>query len=177
MVYNRISKIADQGEIMELWDLYDKDRKPLGRTHERGSTFADGEYYVCAEVWVINSKGEMLSTKRHPDKKAGNLWEFPGGGTLAGETTVQSAVRELKEETGIITAESDLKLLATYAHKNYFQDIYILRKDISIEEIVLQPEETVDAKWADDSEIMKMIISGEFVYSVGLRYKMYKEKL
>lgn len=122
MVYNRISKIADQGEIMELW-------------------------------------------------------EFAGGGTLAGETTVQSAVRELKEETGIITSESDLKLIATYAHKNYFQDIYILRKDIPIEEIVLQPEEAVDAKWADDSEIMKMIDSGEFVYSVGLRYKMYKEKL
>ena len=21
---------------MELWDLYDKDRRPLGRTHQRG---------------------------------------------------------------------------------------------------------------------------------------------
>ena len=27
------------------------------------------------------------------------LWEFAGGGTLTGETTKQSAVRELKEET------------------------------------------------------------------------------
>ena len=31
---------------MELWDLYDKDRKPLNRTHVRGEAFAEGEYYV-----------------------------------------------------------------------------------------------------------------------------------
>lgn len=82
---------------MEYWDLYDKDRKPLGRTHLRGDVFNEGEYYVCCEVWVINSEGKLLTTKRHPDKKAGNLWEFVGGGTLAGETTKQSAVLQPDE--------------------------------------------------------------------------------
>ena len=75
---------------MELWDLYDSQRNPLNKTHERGQPFAEGEFYVCAEIWVKNSEGNFLITKRHPDKKAGNLWEFSGGGTLAGETTKQS---------------------------------------------------------------------------------------
>ena len=37
---------------MEYWDLYDADRKPLGRTHLRGDKFADGEYYICCEIWI-----------------------------------------------------------------------------------------------------------------------------
>ena len=159
---------------MEYWDLYDSERRPLGRTHLRGDKFEDGEYYVCCEIWVINSEGSFLTPKRHPDKKAGNQWEFVGGGTLAGETTIQSAVRELSEETGIALSENELKLLTTYAHKNYFQDIYLLKKDIAIEDIVLQPDEAVDVKWASDEEIQRMIDSEEFVYSVGKRYGMFK---
>ena len=142
---------------MELWDLYDKDRKPLNRTHVRGEAFAEGEYYVSCEIWVRNSKGEFLITKRHPDKKAGNLWEFAGGGTLAGETTTQSAVRELKEETGIQSQESELQLFATYQHKNYFLDLFLLNKDVEISDIVLQPGETIDAKWASEETILQMI--------------------
>ena len=160
---------------MELWDLYDKDRKPLNRTHVRGEAFAEGEYYVSCEIWVRNSKGEFLITKRHPDKKAGNLWEFAGGGTLAGETTTQSAVRELKEETGIQSQESELQLFATYQHKNYFLDLFLLNKDLEISDIVLQPGETIDAKWASEETILQMIDNEEFVYSVSLRFKTYKD--
>ena len=162
---------------MELWDLYDKDRKPLNRTHVRGEAFAEGEYYVSCEIWVRNSKGEFLITKRHPDKKAGNLWEFAGGGTLAGETTTQSAVRELKEETGIQSQESELQLFATYQHKNYFLDLFLLNKNVEISDIVLQPGETIDAKWASEETILQMIDNEEFVYSVSLRFKTYKDSL
>ena len=160
---------------MEYWDLYDSERKPLNRVHARGEAFAEGEYYVCAEVWVKNSKGQFLITKRHPDKKAGNLWEFSGGGTLAGESTLQSAVRELKEETGINAGEQELRLFATYQRKNYFLDLFLLTKDVDITDIVLQPGETVDAKWATADEIQHMIANEELVHSVGVRFEMYRD--
>jgi 8-oxo-dGTP diphosphatase len=67
---------------LEIWDLYDANRQPLGRTIVRGESLADGEYYICGEIWVMNSAGQFLITKRHPDKKAGNLWEFVGGRNL-----------------------------------------------------------------------------------------------
>ena len=160
---------------MEYWDLYDSERKPLNRIHARGEAFAEGEYYVCAEVWVKNPKGQFMITKRHPDKKAGNLWEFTGGGTLAGENTLQSAVRELKEETGIDAEESDLCLFATYQRKNYFLDLFLLCRDAALSDIVLQPGETVDARWASAEEIKQMIENEEFVHSVGVRFQMYKD--
>ena len=160
---------------MELWDLYDSERKPMNKTHVRGEPFAEGEYYICAEIWVKNSDGQFLITKRHPDKKAGNQWEFVGGGTLAGETTTQSAIRELEEETGIKANESELKLFATYQKKNYFQDLFLFHKDVDIKDIVLDPQEAIDVKWATSEQIQQMITAQEFVYSVGVRFGLYKD--
>ncbi len=161
----------------EYWDLYDENRNLLGRTIKRGDAFGEGEYHVACEMWVRGTDEKFLVTKRHPNKKAGGLWEFTGGGVLAGESSKQAAVRELKEEIGVAVEESDLKLLETYQHKNYFMDIFVVEKDVKLEDLVLQPEEVVDAKWVSAEELSEMIEAGEVVYSVGLRYKQYQELL
>ena len=157
----------------EYWDLYDENRNLLGRTIKRGDAFAEGEYYACCEIWIQNSKGELLMTQRHPDKKAGGLWEFTGGGVLAGETTRQAAVRELYEELGICVEERELSLLAVYQQRNYFMDIFVLRKDLKTDSLVLQPEEVVDAKWVSHEEVLCMKEERQTVWSVGLRYEKY----
>ena len=163
--------------MAEYWDLYDADRNPLGRTIKRGDAFAEGEFYVCCEVWMQNSEGKLLITQRHPDKKAGSLWEFTGGGVLAGETTKRAAVRELDEELGISIKEAELSLLEVYQHKNYFMDIFVIRKDMDPKTLALQPDEVVDAKWVSQEELLQMIEEKQVVWSVGLRYGMYSEKL
>ena len=163
--------------MAEYWDLYDANRNPIGRTIKRGDAFAEGEYYVCCEVWMQNSEGKLLMTQRHPDKKAGGLWEFTGGGVLAGETTKQAAVRELEEELGVLAGEEELSLLDVYQHKNYFMDIFVIKKDMNPKTLVLQPEEVVDAKWVSHEELLQMIEEKQVVWSVGLRSGMYGEKL
>ena len=163
--------------MAEYWDLYDANRNPLGRTIKRGEAFAEGEYYVCCEVWTQNSEGKLLMTQRHPDKKAGGLWEFTGGGVLAGETTKQAAVRELMEELDVLAEESELSLLEVYQHKNYFMDIFVIKRDVDTASLKLQPEEVVDAKWVSREELLQMIEEKQVVWSVGLRYGMYGEKL
>ena len=159
--------------MAEYWDLFDANRNPLGRTIKRGDAFAEGGYYVCCEIWVQNSKGQFLMTQRHPDKKAGGLWEFTGGGVLAGETTKQAAVRELNEELGITIEENELELLDVYQQKNYFMDIFVLRRELDIEALALQPEEVVDAKWVSQDEMLKMKEEKQIVWSVGSRYEKY----
>ena len=161
----------------EYWDIYDKDRVFQNRTIRRGDAFQPGEYYVCCEVWLRNANGEMLMTQRHPDKKAGGLWEFVGGGVLAGETTAQAALREVEEETGIVLTEDELSLLFVHQQKNYFMDIYLVKKDVSIQDLTLDPKETVDAKWVSDEELQKMMEEQKVVYSVGQRYAQLRGKL
>lgn len=163
--------------MTEYWDVYDKNRVFQNRTIRRGDTFADDEYYVSCEVWFQNSKGEMLATLRHPNKKAGGLWEFVGGGVLAGETTAQATVREVKEEIGLNITEAELTYLHEYKQKNYFMDIYLVKKDIDINNLVLDKNETISAKWVAKEELQKMIDNREIVRSVALRYNLLKNKL
>ena len=161
----------------EYWDIYDKNRSFQNRTIKRGDPFKEGEYYICCEVWLLNSKGEMLITQRHPSKKAGGLWEFVGGGVLAGETTAQAAAREVKEEIGIALTESELSLLHVYKQRNYFMDIYIVKKDVNIRDIVLDKNETIDAKWVSKEELQTMIEQQKLVRSVAQRFEMLEDKL
>lgn len=48
---------------------------------------------------VVGSEGILLARR---DKAPGTgLWSIPGGGVELGETQIQSAIREVKEETGV----------------------------------------------------------------------------
>ena len=161
----------------EYWDIYDENRIFQNRTIRRGDTFAEGEYYVCCEIWLQNSKGELLITQRHPDKKAGGLWEFVGGGVFAGETTSQAAVREVKEEIGVTLTENELSLLSVYKHRNYFMDIFLVRKDVEIKSIVLNESETINAKWISKEELQVMIEGQKVVRSVAQRFAFLSNKL
>ncbi len=163
--------------MAEYWDVYNANRELTGKTIKRGDPFGEDEYYVCCEVWIVNSKNQMLVTQRHPDKKAGGQWEFTGGGVLAGETTLSAAVREVKEELGICLEEAALEPLAVYKHRNYFMDIYVVRKDLSDEEIVLDKNEVVDRAWLSKCEIEQFIETGKMVRSVGIRYNLFGAKL
>ncbi len=156
--------------MAEYWDIYDRNRVFQNKVIRRGDAFEDGEYYICCEVWLQNLNGELLITQRHPDKKAGGLWEFIGGGVLAGENTLQAAIREVKEEIGISISTQDLNLLNVYKQKNYFMDIYLAKINLSIKDFVLDKNETVDAKWASEQELEAMIKDDLIVCSVTQRY-------
>ncbi len=94
---------------MELWDLYDENLRPLGRTRRRGDPMAPGAYHIGVDIWVINAKGEILLTLRAPEKRElPGEWENTCGSVLAGETALEGAVRELREETGIVAAPEEL---------------------------------------------------------------------
>ena len=162
--------------MAEYWDVYNENREFMGKTIKRGEPFGENEFYVCCEVWIINSKKQMLVTQRHPDKKAGGQWEFTGGGVLAGETTRMAAIREVKEELGISLSEAELELLDVYKHKKYFMDIYVVRKDVEDDEIILDENEVINWCWMSKDEVEQLIEEGKMVHSVGVRYGMFGGK-
>lgn len=133
---------------MELWDLYNADRKPLHRTHQRGIPLKVGEYHMVVSIWTVNHAHEILLTLRDAQKKwCPNKWENTGGSVMAGETSLQAAVRELREETGLQAVEKDLMQIRTRQTDFEWIDSYLLCQDASLSDLILQPGETVDAKW------------------------------
>lgn len=154
--------------MAEFWDIYDKDRRKTGRVQERGKPSASpDDYHLVVEIWLRNSKGEVLLTKRHPDKHYGGLWECTGGSVLAGEDSLPAAIREVKEEIGVdLTHGAPGVLLASLSIRREGQysahyDVYLFERDISLEQLVLQSEEVVDAKWVNQATLKQMEAAGE----------------
>lgn len=162
---------------MEKWNLYNEERQPLNRTHNRPEPMTMGEYHVVVSIWTVNSQNEILTTLRHPQKdKYPNFWENTAGSVLAGETSKQGAVRELFEETGIKVNEEELYFLGTKKEKTAFVDVYMVRKDVKREELVMQEGETVDAKWVSLETLDQMIEAREIAEPVGIRLAHFREK-
>ncbi len=152
---------------IELWDIYDINRKKTGRTVERGKPMAQDEYHIVVNVWIRGSDGKWLISKRSPNKHYGNLWECCGGSAIAGEESISAALREAKEELGIELATENGHLF-TSAIRQYrtfpdFLDVWVFHHDCDISNIVLQDGETCDAKWATSEEILEMERTGEFI--------------
>ena len=72
---------------MELWDLLDKDRRPLGQTHPRGRQYPmpHGTYHTVVTVYTVDDRGRLLLTRRAACKGMyPGWWEVTGGSGIAG---------------------------------------------------------------------------------------------
>lgn len=167
---------SDSWRGAELWDLLDEDGMPVGATHVRGEKMPHGAYHRVVEIFTVNSKGELLVTRRAPEKKPyPNMWETTGGAVVAGEDSLDAARRELREETGIEVGVGELDLLLTHRSKSAFVDIYLARKDIPADKLTMQPGETVAAKWVSFSEFERMIEDGLVPSPVCRRYAVVRQ--
>lgn len=167
---------------MELWDLLDQNRAPLGVTHPRGRQYPmpPRTYHTVVTVFTVDGENRILLTRRAPTKGMyPHYWEFTGGSGIAGEDSLTSAHRELWEETGIDCPSEELVLLGTVREPSAFMDCYLCRLDRRGEDVAvtLQEGETVDYKWVSFWEMETMIHRGEVPPPCALRYGFVKEAL
>ena len=109
--------------MSELWDIYDKNRKKTGKVVERGKyEFKEDEYHIVVEGIIINSKKQILITKRSANKKFGLMWEFNGGSVLSGETSLDGIIRELNEELGICLSKKEAVFFKSIKRNNSISD-------------------------------------------------------
>ncbi len=151
----------------ELWDILDENGNPTGRTVERGKPMKPDEYHLVVHVWIKNDKGEYLITKRTPNKPAPNMWETTGGSAITGDSSLQAALREVREEIGIELNPANGKCLFKLKRQHYdapdFVDVWLFNENVNLDNIIMQPDEVNDAKWTEPKVILSMIENGKFV--------------
>ncbi len=152
-----------QSNAGELWDVYDENRRLTGRIHRRGDPLAKGDYHLVVHVWLLNSRGEFLLTKRSPKKGFPNLWESTGGSALAGDDSLTAALREVKEETGLTLEPDRGERIAVYRKRVFFRDVWLFRQDFDLNHVVLQPGETIDKMYADKDTVTALDRAGKLV--------------
>ena len=93
------------------------------------------------------------------------------------ETSLEGAIRELKEELGIEVSESDFDFIISFKREHVFVDVWLIELDIELEELHLQKEEVSEARWVSIAELKKMVEDGSFVKSTKLYFELFERIL
>ena len=150
---------------MEIRDLYDVNRLPTGLTGVRGEKPPEGCYHTVIHICIFNSEGKMLIQQRQPTKVGfPDMWDVTCGGcSVAGETSRDTAHRELMEELGLDLSFANIRPNLTVNFDNGFDDFYLISRDIDLASLTLQTEEVQAVRWASLDEIFAMIDDGSFI--------------
>ena len=151
---------------IEIIDHLDEKRNVLG-TIDKITAHKKGLWHSAVRVWMLNDYNQILLQKRCADKDFfPNVWDASFAGHVsAGEDSITTVVREGYEELGINIDLLKMEYLFTNKEQlvykdiesNEFVDVYLLKQNINLEDIVLQKEEVEAVKYISVSEFIEMI--------------------
>ena len=170
---------------MEFFDIVDENGIPTGKIVERTKAHKIGARHRTAHVWIVrkrNDKVEILLQKRSQEKDS-----FPGcydissaGHIPQGVDFISSALRELQEELGICIDGNELidcgihrKFIRMNFHDHEFVDnqisrVFLLWKDIEIQDMTIQYEEIESVKWFDFEECKQAVKENTISHCIDL---------
>ena len=113
--------------------------------------------FIC-ECMDCQPAGAVSFITAASEKAIPSLLGMYGCSVLSGETSLQGAIREVKEELGILLTPGSEKLIYQTRRENVqdFYDVWLFHKDIKIEEMRLQETEVVDVQWVNPDKLFKM---------------------
>lgn len=152
---------------MEILDIYTPAGQRTGRTVERGhyENLQAEDRILLMHVCIFNSSGQMLLQQRQAGSKRYALcWDLSAGGHVqSGETSLQAALREAKEELGLTLQPEELHFAFTEPFSYVLDDMYICKKDVDLSSLSLQVQEVADVRWADWEELQQLWRGDEMV--------------
>lgn len=144
---------------MEMLDVLDINGKKLGIKKSKEELYQTGEWFRSVHIWIVNDKKEILLQKRSPKKSTfPHLWAVSVSGHVqAGESSMDTVIREIKEELHLDIKEEQCKYLFTIKRENtfdncinrVFDDVYLLRLDLDINKTKLQKSELCEIRYFD----------------------------
>ena len=142
----------------EMVDILNEDGSHTGRKELKSVAHKNGLFHPTIHVWLYTRNGQLLIQKRGRNKKSFPLlWDVSVAGHItAGEDIVQSALREVEEEIGLVLQASELKKIGVFKsqkdHADDFKDYEfhhsfiaelkvplgsLIKQDSEVEEIAL----------------------------------------
>ncbi len=149
---------------MEYIDIFDKNNNPTGEIKEKTKAHEEGNFHRTAHIWIMNDNKELLLQKRSATKETHpNCWDISGAGHIrAGETVIEGAIRELKEELGVEANENDFKFIAIVKNiKNpqnqEFAYVYLLESSNTIKDYIFEDNEVSEVKYVYFEDLEEMV--------------------
>lgn len=121
------------------------------------------EKYLRATVgaFIENKEGKILLI-RSPKWLEGNLWLCPSGGIEYGESPIEAAMRETKEETGLDLEDPEfIQVVSMVEPKEFHKPMHFIGVDYKFklvdenQEFQLDSREVLEANWFIPEDIIK----------------------
>lgn len=110
-------------------------------------------------VLIRNNLGHVLVSRRHDHVPAfAGMWQFPGGSVDEGETFIDGAIRELREETNLSVEPIALTSLGTWNGEKlgvpYVVEVFLLDSEWNMWPQQMEPDKAGPWVWKSYGELM-----------------------
>jgi isopentenyl-diphosphate delta-isomerase len=152
---------------VELLDILTPDGLPTDRVKAKPDVHRDGDWHRAAHVWLVARDGRVLLQRRASIKENWpDFWDISvAGHVAAGESAIDTAIREAQEELGVTLSAAELTYLGTLRYhavlndgayiENEFHDVFIAMRDVDLDELVLEPAEVADVALVQPDDIAR----------------------
>lgn len=163
------------GTNMELFDVLTREGEKTGIVRERGVAHRDGSPHATSHIWIVRKNAEggydILLQKRSAckDSYPGHYDISSAGHVAAGDSYLESAVRELREELGIEAEAKDLHYVGIHRgefeeefygkrfHDYEISQVYVYDQPLKDGDLHLQEEEVEHVRWMGLEECKKHV--------------------
>lgn len=111
-------------------------------------------------IFIQNNNKEFLIQKR--SKQKNGKYGITSGHVNKMEKAEDAAIREIKEELGLDIKKDELNLFFTSKDNYAKYNLYLLKKEFCINDLILQKEEVEYVIWCDIKKIENLIKNGDF---------------
>ncbi|KAL5699873.1 Nudix hydrolase 3 [Ranunculus cassubicifolius] len=187
----------------EYLDVLTKSGEKTGSSKRRGDVHRDGDYHRAVHVWIFcETSRELLLQKRSDSKDSWpSLWDISSAGHIsAGDSSLQTARRELHEELGVILPQDAFEFLFVFLQEcvindgnftnNEFNDVYLVTTlaPIPLEAFTLQDTEVSAVKYISWKEYQQILanedphyvpydMTGQYAQLFNLLSKRYNDNM
>jgi isopentenyldiphosphate isomerase len=153
----------------EYFDILDKKGEKTGESRSDTEAHRNGLTHRVVHVWLLNFKRQLLWQKRSKEKRVyPSQWDMSVARHVsAGQTSLEAAQKETEEELGLVVPDSNFQYLFTVEEhivlnsgrfvNNEFQDVFLVRSDVSTSELKLAPDEVEEVRWIDIKDFEEWI--------------------
>lgn len=164
-VGNRALGLPPAPDAPELWDMRDETGEVTGRITSRDQykKLQSGEYALVVHIYLFTPDGRCLIQKRSETKAVlPGVWDITGGSAMLGEDGLTAALRETREEVGLVLEPGQLVREATLLRRRSFLEIWSATLPIDPSQCVLEPSEVEAVRLVSREELCRIIQTARY---------------
>jgi len=161
---------------MESVDVLTADGRQTGRTVLRSLAHREGLWHRTVHVWIQNRKAKLLLQQRSLTKETfPGFWDISAAGHISGgDSSRETAVREMREELGVTLEKSALRFLFTLQSSyvspdhtikdNEISDVYLCTAPVEKADITPDPKEVSGVAYYSVSNLRRLFMTNKELF-------------